>query len=156
MFLKQTLKDLLSKMGNNLVGDEWDTLHLELDSDGLPSFLNGSPGQKRKLAKHVSNESNVSVDSDGLPTMLSKASSTSGCKANSTSKLFEALQLSPKKRPAASVNKKSAPVKPLKKLVPISLKDRIAQRPNGCSKCRRVKGCTPSCWKVRGYDASQK
>jgi hypothetical protein len=29
--------------------------------------------------------------------------------------------------------------------------NRFDLKPNGCSKCRFVSGCTPSCWKGRGY-----
>lgn len=29
---------------------------------------------------------------------------------------------------------------------------RLRLRPDGCSKCRHVKGCTNSCWWQRGYD----
>lgn len=31
----------------------------------------------------------------------------------------------------------------------INRKQAAKERPHGCSKCRRQKGCTPSCWKVR-------
>lgn len=32
-----------------------------------------------------------------------------------------------------------------------SNKKRLAERPHGCSKCRWVPGCCPSCWAGRGY-----
>ena len=70
------------------------------------------------------------------------------------------------KRPAAAAVEKGAPCKrpataaPLGKrpaanvelaLPYLSEADRMARKPNGCSKCRQRKGCTKSCWRQRGY-----
>ena len=56
------------------------------------------------------------------------------------------------KKPAASLVKK----KPIKDkdltLLGISPAERMKLKPDGCSKCRWVKGCTKSCWKGRGYE----
>jgi hypothetical protein len=97
-----------------------------------------------------------------------------GARADSQSKLMlkamadrddakdEAKTKAVNKRPAtnmaANVEKKPATkvIAPAKKTlkpwssVPKKLKTKFKK---GCSKCRHVEGCTPSCWKYRGFDA---
>ena len=65
------------------------------------------------------------------------------------------------KKPAASMKKPSSSQNNLKRPAasshtgtkgPIpSEKERKKMRPDGCSKCRHVAGCTASCWMQRGY-----
>ena len=72
--------------------------------------------------------------------------------ANPGSKTLQAM-----KRPAAAPSKKAAQpgANRLKrpsgaqKLLVITQEAALAERPNGCSRCRGTQGCTPSCWRTR-------
>ena len=39
-----------------------------------------------------------------------------------------------------------------RKLTPLSGAEAKKQKPEGCSRCRKVPGCTPSCWAKRGRE----
>jgi hypothetical protein len=54
------------------------------------------------------------------------------------------------KRPAAAMKRPAA--KPSVGAVKVKKPQwMLKQRPNGCARCRDVRGCTPSCWKQRGH-----
>ena len=57
------------------------------------------------------------------------------------------------KKPAASSAKASMkrPSAKKKVLQPLARAESVRRRPRGCSRCREVRGCTPSCWIRRGY-----
>ena len=69
-------------------------------------------------------------------------------KAKSAAKKAVSSKKAEKKKPAKKAPKKSKGDGKLNAVIPDSLKRKYR---DGCSKCRHRKGCTPSCWAMRGY-----
>jgi hypothetical protein len=133
-------------------GDDDDDL--SIDGDGFPSLL-VSPGKKSKraLVQRNTDESHLSLDSNGFPSILKKVISY-----EPQLPLLDTLGFAMKK--PATVMKKPAAMKVTKfhkkqdgkAKAPLSMKERLNLKPTGCSKCRGIPGCTPSCWKGRGLN----
>jgi hypothetical protein len=144
----------LSRLGSDTVS---------LDSSDLPKCPAVNLSGRRHLERNHSEQSALSCDSYNLPK----------CPAVN----FSGQVLLPKKawallkRPAAAITEPSqdpqAKAKPpvikasgkaKAKAKPTGVakasakpKNALKLRPEGCSKCRRVPGCTNSCWRQRGY-----
>ena len=69
-------------------------------------------------------------------------------KAKSVAKKVSKSKSAPPKKTAKKAAEKSKGEGKLNPLIPDSLKRKFR---DGCSKCRHRKGCTPSCWAMRGY-----
>lgn len=69
-------------------------------------------------------------------------------KAKSAAKKVSKSKSAPKKKPDKKATPKSKGEGKVNAVIPDSLKRKYR---DGCSKCRHRKGCTPSCWAMRGY-----
>ena len=127
---------------------------LSVDEDGFPSLLVSPEKEKtskRALVQRNTDESNLSLDSNGFPSILRKVISH-----EPELPLLDTLGFVMKKpatvmkKPAAMKVTKSHKKQDGKSKAPLSMKERLNLKPAGCSKCRGIPGCTPSCWKGRG------
>jgi hypothetical protein len=136
---------------------------LSMDEQGFPNILL-SPCKKGKLLVHrKSDESNLSLDSKGFPSILKGADENNASGIPLLSKLELAMKVAAMKKPSAARKTISKAAKKCPKTkhtkakndagFPLTMKQRLKSRPDGCSKCRGVPGCTPSCWKARGWKA---
>ena len=127
-----------------------------------PSSL--SPSQIREqYAKQLSALPEVASDIDeSAPSASPEAGVEAICVESSQgSSLSEISGSSVKKKPATKKRPASAKEKPKRKklavaedgkaeLPKISHDEACERMPNGCGRCRRVKGCTPPCWRKKG------
>jgi len=148
----QKCREVMRRIDTTSFGLEESDGEVSLDGHGLPSMLRSPPAAKRVLAVRVSDESALSLDSAGLPKMLGKGKESYPKETS----ILEKLQLV--KRPDACdssaknvMKKPSAKAAVGKVLVKIIRKNALKMRPKGCSKCREKAGCTPSCWRLRGF-----
>lgn len=129
---------------------------LSVDEEGFPTVLiSPAKGSKRTLLPRGTDESNITLDSNGFPSLLRKVNVP-----EPELPLLSKLELKkPLKKPAAVMKKPAATMKAtmkatkianLKDKNPLTMNQRLKLKPEGCSKCRGVPGCTPSCWKGRG------
>ncbi len=69
-----------------------------------------------------------------------KRKPAAAAKAKAKAKVKATSKAGPHKKPASKVSSD-------KSYEELSPEERILARPEGCSKCRRKPGCSPSCWK---------
>ena len=123
-----------------------------LASPTLPIPAEVHPKKKTKSATEVTQSLLLCINSNDA-TKARKRKKTKKEKKSTTKKVESKVKSSPaQKKSSSKCTKKEVKAKELKaKWTVQPPQDLLKKFAEGCSSCRKVKGCTPSCWRKRGF-----
>ncbi|CAE7780206.1 Zdhhc9 [Symbiodinium sp. CCMP2592] len=115
------------------------------------SCVSGATRSRKSLQDWTGREVDEKKKPGAKRSMMTNSTSTKGKKSGLSKGTTAAEKLAKRTgkrrgRPPTKLTKKQ-----LQKLTPITRKQCLRRQPEGCSRCRSVPGCCPSCWQRRGY-----
>lgn len=142
-------------MNQSRVDSKPDAEAVNQSHQGLHHKVNAiDAGLKDGTAKRGFLPSQNTKGSDGTKALAkakAKAKAAKSSNGKNSKHVMSKPAAKPKSKPAAKPKAKTsqAAKSELCKNIPLALKRKYSE---GCSRCRYRQGCTPSCWKSRGYE----